>query len=48
LITLDALLALAGMFERRELSHDGLLAVLRPQSALADPLVQMLARRETP
>jgi hypothetical protein len=46
LITVEALLSLAGMFERRELSHDALLAVLRPQGALADPLVQMLARRE--
>jgi hypothetical protein len=49
--TVDALRTLAGLYERGVVSHEQLLAVLKPPSAFADPLVALLDRvadRHTP
>jgi hypothetical protein len=42
--TVDALRTLAGLHERGIVSHEQLLAVLKPPSAFADPLVALLDR----
>ena len=47
LVTVDALMALGGLVERRCLTHEAAITVLRPQSALADPLVRMLSESRT-
>lgn len=44
LTTVDALRELADLHERGDVSHETVLAVLKPASAFADPLVALLAR----
>lgn len=43
--TVDALRELAGLHERGGVTHDSVLAVLKPASAFADPLVALLSRQ---
>ena len=43
--TVDALRELADIHERGDASHETVLAVLKPASAFADPLVALLARQ---
>lgn len=43
LVTLESLRLLAALVERRVLTHDGALLLLRPASAFADPIVSLAA-----
>lgn len=44
-VTTDALRELADLHERGDVSHETVLAVLKPASAFADPLVALLGRQ---